>query len=359
VSALSRFRTLGRSGLIVSPLALGTMTFGNTAWGSDATTSAAVLAAYVESGGNFIDTADVYAGGRSEEFVGDFIAERRLRDQLVLATKFTFHAGDDSNVNSGGNGRKNMYRAIDGSLKRLKTDYVDLFWMHAWDRVTPVEEVLKSLGDLVSAGKIRYFAFSDVPAWYAASAATRAQVQNVPGPIALQLEYSLTERAIEREHIPAARELGLGIMPWSPLAAGFLAGKYHRDAEGNAIPAGGRLDNAHQPFRKFTERNWAILDVVRAVATEVGQTPARVALAWAAVQPGITSVILGARTVEQCRENIASADVQISASHLERLDAVSAPEDIFPYPIFGDDINREAIFGGSTVEGWQHQRAGR
>ncbi len=213
--SLTAFRTLGRSGLVVSPLALGTMTFGTPRWGSPNEVSEAIFHAYVGAGGNFIDTADVYAGGHSEELVGGYIADRRLRDQLVLATKFGFNA-QAGNPHAGGNGRKNIHRALEGSLRRLQTDYIDLYWLHVWDTVTPVEEVLQTLGDLVRAGKIRYFGFSDMPAWYATKAATLAQAHAVPGPIAMQLEYSLVERGIEREHVPAARECGLGIAPWRP-----------------------------------------------------------------------------------------------------------------------------------------------
>lgn len=243
---LSRLRTLGRSGLPVSPFTLGTMTMGNDDWGSSPEDSRAIFNAYVDAGGNSIDTADVYAGGRSEELVGQFVAERKLRDRLVLATKYGFSA-QPGNPLAGGASRKNLYRGLEGSLRRLGTEYVDLYWLHVWDRVTPVEEVLQSLGDLVRAGKIRYFGFSDTPAWFAVRAATLAQAYGVPGPVALQLEYSLVERAIEREHVPAARELGLGVVPWSPLAGGggphrqVHPGGSRRGAEGPAQ----RL----QPFR--------------------------------------------------------------------------------------------------------------
>ncbi len=230
--SLTAYRTLGRSGLIVSPLALGTMTFGAAGWGAPDAVSKAIFHAYVDAGGNFIDTADVYGGGRSEELLGGYIADRGLRDRLALATKFAFHGGEPGNPNAGDNGRKNIYRALEGSLRRLRTDYVDLYWLHVWDSVTPVEEVLQSLGDLVRAGKIRYFGFSNVPAWYVARAATLAETHSIPGPVALQLEYSLVERGIEREHLPAARECGLGVCPWSPLVGGFLAGKYRREGEG-------------------------------------------------------------------------------------------------------------------------------
>ena len=201
------------------------------------------------------------------------MAEGKLRDKLVIATKFTFNA-QSGNPNSGGNGRKNVYRALDSSLKRLGMDYVDLYWLHAWDKVTPVEEVIETLNDLVREGKIRYYAFSDVPAWYAARAVTLAECHAMEKPVALQLEYSLVERTIEREHVGAAQELGLGICPWSPLASGFLAGKYKRDQSTESGKA--RLEvlkNGNNPvFHKFTERNWHTLDVLETVAKKLGRS---------------------------------------------------------------------------------------
>ena len=351
--SLTAYRTLGRSGLVVSPLCLGTMTFGTPRWGSPDEGSEAIFHAYVEAGGNFIDTADVYSKGRSEELVGGYVAGRQLRDQLVLATKFAFHSGVPGHPNSGGNGRKNIHRALEGSLRRLQTDYVDLYWMHVWDMVTPVEEVLQTLGDLVRSGKIRYFGFSDIPAWYAAKAATLASAHALPGPIALQLEYSLVARSIEHEHIPAARECGLGICPWSPLAAGFLAGKYQRDGDGDGATGAGRLTGPN-PFgnSKFTDRNWQTLDALRPIAEQVGRPPAQVALAWAAAQPGITSTIVGASKVEQLRDNLAALEIRLTLDQLQALDQASAPDPIFPYPIFTPAINR-MIFGGNTVQGWQ------
>lgn len=350
---LTDFRTLGRSGLIVSPLALGTMTFGNREWGSSGDVSQAIFNRYVEQGGNFIDTADGYSGGRSEELVGKYIAAHKLRDQLVLATKFSFHNGPANNINAGGNGRKNMHLALEGSLRRLGTDYVDLYWMHVWDRVTPAEEVLESFGDLVRAGKIRYFGFSNVPAWYVAKAATLAAAHAVQGPIALQLEYSLVERTIENEHVPAAREFGIGLVPWSPLAGGFLSGKYERGDTGNQKSGGeqGRLNKAN-PFgdSKFTEHNWQVLDALKSVAAELNWPVSQVALAWTLARPGITAPILGASKTEQLADNLASLEVNLSAEQLETLDKISAPAPAYPYPIFSDEIN-EMVFQGK-VRGW-------
>lgn len=348
---LTAFRTLGRSGLIVSPLALGTMTFGTPRWGASDEISESVFHTYVDAGGNFIDTADVYAKGRSEELVGRYIRDRSLRAQLVLATKFTFHSGESGNPNAGGNGRKNIYRAIEVSLRRLQTDYVDLYWMHAWDMVTPVEEVLQSLGDLVHAGKIRYFGFSDVPAWYTAKAAAIATAHRILAPIAMQLEYSLVERSIEREHLPAAHDAGLGICPWSPLAGGFLTGKYQRSDAG--ATGQGRLSGSN-PFgnTKFSDRNWRVLDALRTVAAQVDRPLAQVALAWVSAQSGITSPILGASKLEQLHDNLDSLEICLTSEQLQMLDESSALDPAFPYGIFTSEVNR-GIFGGATVQGWR------
>ena len=317
-TTLESFRTLGHSGLIVSPLALGTMTFGTKRWGSDETISKAIFNHYVDAGGNFVDTADVYSGGQSEELVGEFVAERKLRDRLIIATKFGFNS-EHGNPHAGGNGRKHIYRALETSLRRLKTDYVDLYWLHVWDMVTPIEEVLQTLGDLVRSGKIRYFGFSDMPAWYAVKAATLAKAYNIPAPIAMQMQYSLVAREIEREHTGAARECGLGICPWSPLAGGFLTGKYKPDTE--ISPEQGRLGGANPfqgAFTKFTARNWSILDALQKVAAEIKCSPAQVALAWVAAQAGITSTILGASSPEQLSDNLASLSIALAPNSSKR-----------------------------------------
>ena len=347
--SLTDFRTLGRSGLAVSPLALGTMTFGTPGWGSPDEASQAIFNAYVDAGGNFVDTADVYAKGRSEELVGSYLAERQLRDQVVLATKFGFNT-QPGNPHAGGNGRKHIYQALEASLRRLKTDYVDLYWLHVWDTVTPAEEVLQTCGDLVRAGKIRYFGLSDMPAWYATRMATLAAAHGVPGPLAMQLEYSLVERSIEHEFLPAARECGLGLVPWSPLAGGFLAGKYQRTEAGTS--GEGRLSGAN-PFgnSKFTDRNWRILEALRPVAEQLGRPLAQVALAWVAARPGVTAPIIGASRPAQLADNVAALDIRFSAEQLQALDAASALPPTFPYGIFTPQVRR-MVFGGHEVQGW-------
>ena len=359
--SLTDFRTLGHSGLVVSPLALGTMTFGPGEWGADEATSRAIFNAYRAAGGNFVDTADIYAGGKSEELVGRFIADSGARDDIVLATKFAFNGSASpltatqasrGNPNAGGAGAKNIHRALDASLKRLGTDYIDLYWMHIWDGVTPVEEIVQTLGDLVRAGKIRYYGLSDMPAWLAMKAATIAAERRVPGPIALQLEYSLVARDVESEHFPAAREGGMGVMPWSPLAGGFLSGKYQR---GNTADTG-RLSGAN-PFgnSKFVDRNWAILDALQAVAAELDRPAAQVALAWTLTRAGVASTLIGASKVSQLESNIAATDIRLTAAQAKHLDEASTPPLGFSSGLTQPAIRR-MVFGGRDVAGWSEQR---
>ena len=350
--------TLGRSGLRVSPLTLGTMTFGTEwGWGIEENTSRDVFNRYIDVGGNFIDTADLYTAGTSETMVGKFITERNLRDRVVLATKFTFNS-EPGNPNAGGNGRKNIYRALEGSLTRLQTDYIDLYWLHAWDTMTPVEEVVSTLNDLVRQGKIRHFGFSDTPAWYVARAQTIAEMQGKERLIALQLEYSLVERNIEREHIPVAQELGIGILPWSPLAGGFLAGKYKRS--GNTGVGDGRHEvtkNSGNPaFNKFTEHNWKVLDELLEVAKRMNKLPAQVALNWVATQPGITSTIIGATKLSQLDHNLAALDFEIPGAQRKLLNEAGAPEPIQPYIFYGSNI-QPMVTGGTSVQAWAPARA--
>src|ERR1700756_1965723 len=355
---LNEYITLGRSGLRVSPLCLGTMTFGTEwGWGSEENVSRSVFDGYIDAGGNFVDTADAYTGGKSEELVGKFIADRGLRDRVVLATKSTFNT-DPGNPNGGGNGRKHVYRALEGSLRRLRTDYIDLYWLHAWDTVTPVEEVVATLNDLVREGKIRHYGFSDTPAWYVTRAQTLAEKEGKERVIALQLEYSLVERSIEREHIPAAQELGLGICPWSPLASGLLSGKYKR--EGDSGRGEGRLEQAkdHPVLARLLrdERNWRIVDVLIDVARQLGKPPAQVALNWVATQPGVTSTIIGATKLVQLEDNLRATEFGIPAELRRRLDEASAIPDIHPY-LFYAPVMQAMITGGASVNPWTASRA--
>jgi len=362
---LTNYRTLGRSGLIVSPLALGTMTFGAGRWGADEATSRAIFDAYVEAGGNFLDTADVYSGGESEAMLGRFLAETGARDRLVIATKSGFPRRQDTPL-AGGNGARNIRDGIEGSLRRLGTDFIDLYWIHVWDRTTPPEEVLRALTDAVRRGDILHYGFSNAPAWYVAQIATLARAHALPQPIGLQYSYSLIDRGVELDLLPAGQALGLGLVAWSPLAAGMLTGKYGREKLADAGPAGslpnragetreggsdGRL-NGDNPYggMLFTESNFAIVDVLRTVAEEIGRPMAQVALAWVARRPGLSSVLIGASRAEQVRENIASLEITLSPDQQERLDAAGAPPLLNPYFIFV--LPRNRIFGENAVEAW-------
>jgi aryl-alcohol dehydrogenase-like predicted oxidoreductase len=271
---------------------------------------------------------------------------------VVLATKFTFNQ-QAGNPNSGGNGRKNIYRALEASLRRLKTDYIDLYYLHAWDVVTPVEEVVITLTDLIRAGKIRYYGLSDTPAWYVARAQTIAEKEGKERVATLQLEYSLVERNIEREHIPAAQELGIGICPWSPLAGGFLTGKYRR--EGESFQGEGRFEKmraaANPMLRSLGERHWRVLDALLEVAGKIGKSPAQVALNWSATQPGATSSIFGANTVTQLEDNLGAAMFEIPAELRSQLNDASALESIHPYTFYESRI-RSMISGGTSIKAW-------
>ncbi|ATD66691.1 aldo/keto reductase [Luteimonas chenhongjianii] len=364
---LTHYRTLGRSGLLVSPLALGTMTVGAQRWGTDAAASRAVFDAYVDAGGNFVDTADLYSDGRSEAMLGDFIADAGTRERLVVATKSGFPR-TQGNAHGGGNGAKNMRAALDGSLARLRTEYIDLYWMHVWDRITPPEEVLQTLADAVRAGRILHYGFSNTPAWYVARVATLAQAHGLPVPVGLQYQYSLLDRGVELELLPAGDALGLGLVPWSPLGGGLLTGKYGRekladaarssrlpvDASGDDSARGdddGRLDGDN-PFggMLFTERNFDIVDVVRDVAAEQERSMAEVALAWTVAQPGVSSVLVGASRVGQLQQNIASLDITLTTAQQQRLEDASRPPSLNPYFIF--QLPPRMRFGVDHATGW-------
>ncbi|MCY1061140.1 MULTISPECIES: aldo/keto reductase [Nannocystis] len=352
IPTLASYSLLGRSGLRVSPLCLGTMTFG-TEWGfgSPRDTVFDLLARYLDAGGNFIDTADGYTGGTSEKLIGEFLKDSGRRDGVVLATKFSFNV-QPGDPNAGGNSRKHIRRALDASLKRLQTDYVDLYWLHAWDGLTPVEEVMSTLDDLVRAGKVRYIGLSDVPAWYLARAQTIAELRGSERLAGLQLEYSLVERNIEREHIPAALALGLGLCPWSPLGSGMLTGKY--DRKGTRAEGQGRLvmmqDSGNPAFEKLTsERNWQIVDALVEVARELGRSPAQVALNWVTTRPGVTSTIIGATKPAQLDDNLKALEFTIPAELSAKLEAVSRPETVHPYHFFSPGM-RGMLTGGTAVQ---------
>jgi len=323
---MNDYRTLGCTGLKVSPLGLGMMTYG---WGADKQAGRAMFDLYRERGGNFFDTADMYAGGESETWLGEFVHEARVRDEVVIATKFSFNA-QPGNPNAGGNGRKNIFRALEGSLRRLQTDYVDLYILHVWDRVTPVEEVMSTLNDLVRAGKVRHIGLSDAPAWYAARAQTLAEAYRYEPLALLQLEYSLVSRSLEREHLPLAAELGISLVPWSPLGGGFLTGKYRR-VDGK-ITGSGRVfdtkDSGNPVMEKFAkrEKNWEVLDAVLWAAKELGKTPTEVALAWVLGRPQVTSVLVGATRREQLELNLGALAIELPAEIERRLTEVSRPE---------------------------------
>lgn len=327
------------------------MTFGTEwGWGCDRDTARALFDRHLEAGGNFIDTADGYTNGTSEQLVGEFIRDTRSRDRVVLATKFTFNA-EPGNPNAGGNGRKNIYRALEGSLRRLGTDYVDLYWLHAWDGLTPVEEVIATLDTLVRQGKVRYIGLSDTPAWYFARAQTLATLRGYEPVCALQLEYSLVERSIEREHIPAALEMGASVCAWSPLASGLLTGKYAPAAEGST--GQGRLATqataAPNPvFHKFNERNWKIVASLLPIAKQLDHSPAQIAVNWVARRPGVSSTILGATKLAQLEDTLGALEFELPADAVRTLDEASAVDVGFPYLFFEPQM-RNYMSGGVTV----------
>ena len=342
---LDHYVTLGRSGLRVSPYCLGAMTFGDDwGWGSTVPDAEAIVTRYIEHGGNFLDTANAYTKGHSERIIGDYVRQRGpRRDQLVIATKF-FANLFPPDPNAGGASRKSVTAACDESLRRLQTDYIDLYWMHLWDRFTPIDETMRVLDDLVSAGKVRYIGFSDTPAWKVAQAQVMASFRGWAPLVALQIEYSLVERTVEGELIPMAQELGLGVTPWSPLRGGVLTGKYTRANTKDAKPGRGERVTAY-----LDERTFVIIDELVRIAGELGTTPAAVALAWVQAKPGVDSTIIGARTMEQLDENLAGLTVALDDLQVEALDRVSTPTLSFPMPFL--QMATTVMHAGSTVDG--------
>jgi aryl-alcohol dehydrogenase-like predicted oxidoreductase len=342
---LDHYVTLGRSGLRVSPFCLGAMTFGeDLGWGSSVADSQAIMDRFVERGGNFIDTANAYTRGHSEKIIGDHIGRHPAkRDRMVIATKFTsnLYLGDP---NGGGSSRKTIVAQCEQSLRRLQTDYIDLYWLHAWDKHTPIEETMSALHDLVGAGKVRYVGVSDTPAWKVAQANTIAGFRGWSAFVALQIEYSLLERTVEGELFPMAREMGLGVTPWSPLKSGVLSGKYTRDNAGKH-----QADRGAWVLSALTPKAYDIVDKLVEIARAADTTPARVALAWVAGRPGVTSTILGARTLAQLDDNLTALDVKLTPEQVAALDALSAPTLNFP----ANFLKAANVFmhGGATVNG--------
>ncbi|MBW4651693.1 MAG: aldo/keto reductase [Kaiparowitsia implicata GSE-PSE-MK54-09C] len=344
------YYTLGKTGLKVSRLALGTMTFGDDwGWGADEANARQLFDTYLKAGGNFIDTADLYTNGNSERMLGRFVKESGTRDRVIITTKFSYNA-EPGNPNAGGNGRKNILRAVEGSLQRLDTDYIDVYMLHTWDQVTPAEEVMRTLEDLVRSGKVRYVALSDAPAWYVAQAQTLARERHWEPISTVQLEYSLAERNIEFEYTALAQQLDTSIMAWSPLGSGLLSGKYRPSEDGGE--GSGRLamlaNSGNPAFNKFTEKNWAVVSELEAVAKELDRSMAQVALNWVAHRPAVASVIVGATKLHQLKDNLSALDFEIPAELQQRLNKVSRPESRFPYTFFEPGL-QGMITGGATV----------
>ncbi|MDB6011099.1 MAG: L-fuco-beta-pyranose dehydrogenase [Gammaproteobacteria bacterium] len=343
--SLDHYITLGRSGLRVSPFCLGAMTFGeDLGWGSSVAESQQIIDRFIELGGNFIDTANFYTRGHSEKIIGDHVGRHSARrDRLVIATKFSgnLYPGDP---NGGGSGRKSIIAACENSLRRLQTDYIDLYWLHNWDVHTPIEETMAALEDLVRAGKVRYLGVSDTPAWKIVEANVTARFRGWSAFVGLQIEYSLLERTVEQELVPMALELGVGITPWSPLKSGVLSGKYTRRNAGQIKPDRGFIADTF-----LTEKTYAIVDELHIIAKAHESTVARVALAWVQAQPGVTSTIIGARRLAQLEDNLKALDVKLSSGELGRLDALTKPTFGFPQsmqPWFAAIHN-----GGTSVNG--------
>ena len=342
---LDQYVTLGRSGLRVSPLCLGAMTFGeDLGWGTSVEESQQIIDRYTELGGNFVDTANFYTRSHSEKIIGDHIGRHPARrDRTVIATKFSgnLYPGDP---NGGGSGRKALINACDNSLRRLQTDYIDLYWLHIWDANTPIEETMAALDDLVRAGKVRYIGVSDTPAWKIAEANLIARFRGWSSFIGLQIEYSLLERTVEQELVPMATEFGLGITPWSPLKGGVLSGKYTRRNEGQHNADRGAMVDSF-----LTEETYAVIDELEIIAKAHETTAASVALAWVHAQPAVSSIIIGARRLSQLDDNLRAVDVRLSAEELGRLDAITKPTFGFPSNML--EMAPGIINGGTTVNG--------
>jgi aryl-alcohol dehydrogenase-like predicted oxidoreductase len=336
-----RYRLLGNSGLRVSEAALGTMTFGDDwGWGAAKDEARKVYDAFREAGGNFIDTANLYTNGTSESFLGEFTQGHR--QSVVLATKYS-NSAPGTDPNAAGNQRKNMMQAIEASLKRLKTDYIDLYWVHIWDQITPLEEVMRGLDDLIRQGKVLYAGISDAPAWCVAQANTLAQLRGWSPFVGLQIEYSLIERTVERELIPMAKALNIGVTAWSPLAGGVLTGKYHGQGSSEA----GRMSSAMmKDFLPEQQRADRVVAAIQTVSDQLGRSMAQVALAWLGHRPVPVIPIIGARRLSQLQDNLRSFDLTLSADQIRMLDEASQIALGFPYELYAKELPRAFAYGG-------------
>jgi aryl-alcohol dehydrogenase-like predicted oxidoreductase len=336
-----KYRLLGNSGLRVSELALGTMTFGEEwGWGAAKEEAKKIYDAYREAGGNFIDTANMYTNGASEKLLGEFLQGHR--DEVVLATKYT-NAAPGKDPNAGGNQRKNMMQAVEASLKRLKTDAIDLYWLHIWDQLTPVEEVMRAFDDLVRQGKVLYVGVSDAPAWWVAQANMLASLRGWSPFIGLQIEYSLVERTVERELIPMAKALGLSLVAWSPLAGGVLTGKYN---DGQATGDARYASEMMRSFLPESERQERIVAALRKVSGQTGRSLAQVALAWLRYRDIAVIPIIGARKLSQFEDNLASLSLALTSEQLKALDEASQVELGFPHDFYRREMVRTFVYGG-------------
>lgn len=336
-----KYKLLGKSGLRVSEICLGTMTFGEDwGWGSSKSESKKMFKTFIDAGGNFIDTANLYTNGTSEKYVGEFIGASDGREGIVLATKYTL-ATRKGDPNGCGNHRKNMVQAVEASLKRLGTDYIDLYWLHAWDYLTPVEEVMRALDDLVRAGKVLYIGISDTPAWVVSQANTLAELRGWTQFIGLQIEYSLVERTPERELLPMARAFDIAVTPWAPLGAGVLTGKYNNPKKKGKSE--GRLKEGSQ---KLNSQSLKIAAEVQSVADEIGCPPSQVALNWLRQKPGVVIPIVGATKAEQLKDNLGCVGFELTKEQLSQLDEVSKIDLGFPHEFLKRPNILEIIYGG-------------
>jgi len=340
-----KYKLFGKSGLRVSEFCLGTMTFGpEWGWGADYETSKKIFDIYSNAGGNFLDTANRYTDGTSEKFVGDFISSDR--DHFVVATKYTLY-DKPNDLNYSGNHRKNMIRSVNRSLKRLNTDFIDILWVHAWDSLTPVEEVMKGLEDLITSGKVHYIGISDAPAWIVAQANTLADLRGWNRFNGLQIEYSLIQRTPERDLLPMAKAFDIAVTPWAPLAGGALSGKYLRGKESGRVPADSKRRNT---------RSEQITKAVIEVAEELGVTPSQVAIRWTMQKNQVVIPIVGARKTEQIEDSLGAINIVIPDEQMKKLDEVSEIDLGFPHEFLKEELVNNLMYGGMKDQIQNHRQ---